>query len=302
MPAEKASNRHALRNTLLSALLGAVMAASGFLAKDYWASTQTRDASGQALHKILYDQGAAALAKVNAAYAELYRLYGKVYAISTYEQEPSFTKFRDAMEAYVKYVNELEHYGNAAEVQVATSLRDALRAMYSGFHGQYALAEGMQRRAKALLLVEDQESAYFTEVSLALSEDLDELMQAENRLFYEIGWRQKPVCDALERSLYAHFRRAIGLAITADIHNAVHEGPPLSQSETPTVYQESKTPFVLAAQRAMLTPPVTATGDEDVLERKNAMLKDQVTMKFLTLAIEHDQELRETLEKRKTHH
>ena len=186
------------------------------------------------------------------------------------------------MRSYIKYVSELERYGNSAQVKVAKNILEWLQGIYIGFDLQHKLAEGIQRRVRDLLLIEDPKSDHFKFVSATLDSELDEFMNSENRIFYDLGGYQKPVVDGLEQYLYYQFRTAIGLNATSDMAKSINELTELVKSKDNTVYKDSKIPFMFAEQRAMQAPTLEFKAGDSFFEQKNEALKARIKMKFMT--------------------
>lgn len=288
-----------LRTNIITALISAVLTTAGFLGKEYFDEKNRQKQYVGELHKQLYDKGAVELEKINSAYSELQSLLGKSYALTTYELEPSYTKFQDSVESYQKYVRELERFGNSGQVQVAKNLNEWLIGLYAEFNLQHKIAEQVQRTARELLLIEDTKSELFKSSNEALTTELERLVQNENRIYYEVGWYKKPVINGLEQYLNYQFRSAIGLDATTDIAKAVNDLPELSKRKPESEYKESNVPFVFAEGRAFQAPTLEFKGDDSFFKKKNEVLKGRAKMKFISQVINNDKDLQELLRKRK---
>jgi hypothetical protein len=289
-----------LRNKIITVVVTAALTASGFLGKNYFEEKNRQKQYIGELHKQLYDKGATELEKINSAYSELQSLLGKGYALTTYELEPSYTKFQESVESYQKYTRELERFGNSGQVQVAKNLNEWLVGLYAEFNLQYKTAEQVQQRVRELLLIEKLDSDMFKFVNEALDTELERLVQNENRVYYEAEWHKKPVINGLEQYLNYQFRSAIGLDATEDMAKAVNDLPELSKRKPEYEYKEKKLPFMFAEGRAFQAPTLEFKEDDLFFRQKNEALKGQVKMKFVALVIENDKELQELLKKRKS--
>lgn len=289
-----------LRNNIVTAILTATLTAAGFIGKDWYDEKNRKKQFVAELHQQLYDKGAAELERVNSAYSELQSVFGKGYALTTYELDPSYTKFQEAVESYQKYTKELERYGNSGQVQVSKNLSEWVVGLYAEFNLQYKTAEQVQKRVRELLLVENPKSDLFTFVNDALEADLESLVQNENRVYYEAGWYKTPVISGLEQYFNYQFRSALGLDATADMAKAISELPELAKRKPETEYKEKKLPFMFAENRVFQAPTLEFSGKDDFFKQKNDALKAQAKMKFISLVIENDRQLQELLKKRKT--
>lgn len=150
-----------LRNNITTAILTASLTAAGFVGKDWYDEKNRNKQFVAELHKQLYDKGAAELDRLNIAYSELQSVFSKGYALTTYELDPAYTKFQEAVESYQRYIKELERFGNSGQVQVAKNLSEWVIGLYAEFNLQYKSAEQVQRRVRELLLVENPKSDLF---------------------------------------------------------------------------------------------------------------------------------------------
>lgn len=289
-----------LRNKIITAVVTAALTTAGFLGKDYFDEKNRQKQYIGELHKQLYDKGAVELEIINLAYSELQSQLEKGYALTTYELEPSYTKLQESVESYQRYTRELERFGNSGQVQVAKNLNEWLVGLYAEFNLQYKTAERVQRRVRKLLLIENPKSDMFKFVNEALDSELEELIQNENRIYYETGWYKKPVINGLEQYLNYQFRSAIGLDATQDMVKAVNDLPRLSKRKPESEYKEKKLPFMFAEGRAFQAPTLEFKGDDSFFKMKNDALKGQAKMKFVALVLENDKELQMVLKKRKS--
>lgn len=289
-----------LRNNIITAVVTAALTASGFLGKDYFDEKNRQKQYIGELHKQLYDKSAVELERINLAYSELQSQLGKGYALTTYELKPSYTNLQESLESYQKYTRELERFGNSGQVQVAKNLSDWIVGLYAEFNLQYKMAEQVQRRAHELLLIENPKSGMFKFVNEALDSELEELVQNENRIYYEVTWYKKPVINGLEQYLNYQFRSAIGLDATQDMVQAINDLPELSKRKPESEYQKKKLSFMFAEGRAFQAPTLEFKGDDNFFKQKNEVLKGQTKIKFLALVLENDKELQVVLKKRKS--
>lgn len=288
------------RSNIITIFVTAALTATGFLGKEYVDEKNRQKQYIGELHKQLYDKGAAELEKINSAYSELQSLLGKDYALTTYELEASYMKLQEAIGSYRKYIRELERFGNSGQIQVAKNLEEWVIGLYAEFNLQYETSKQVQRRVLQLLQIENAKSDFFKSTNAALDSDLEQLIQSENRVYYEASWFKKPVINGLEQYLNYQFRSAIGLEPTADIAKAVNELPELSKRKPETEYKESIIPFVFAEGRAFAAPTLEFKGEIGHLKQKDEILKEQVKVKFIEQVIQHDKDIQEILKKRKS--
>lgn len=290
-----------LRNNIIIAIVTASLTAGGFIGKDWYDAKNRKKQYVEEIHRQLYDKGAAELDRLNSAYYNLQSVLGKGYALTTYELDPSYTKFREAIESYQIYIKELERYGNSGQVQVAKNLSEWVVGLHAEFNLQYKSAEQVQQRVRELLLIENPKSDLFIFVDEALDADLERLVQSENRVYYESGWYKKPIINGLEQYFNYQFRSALGLNATTDMAKTISELPVLVKRKPESEYKEKVLPFMFAENRVYQAPTlVFSESDVDgFFKQKNDFLKEQAKFKFIALVIENDESLQETLKKRK---
>jgi len=288
-----------LQNNIIIAIVTSSLTAVGFIGKGWYDEKNRKNQFVAELHKQLYDKGATELDRLNTAYSELQSVFGKGYALTTYELDPAYTKFQEAVESYQRYIKELERFGSSGQVQVAKNLSEWILSLYAEFNLQYKLAEQVQKRVRELLLVENPRSDLFKFVNEALESDLERLVQNENRVYYEVSWYKKPVIIGLEQYFNYQFRSALGLDATVDMAKAINELPELIKRKPESEYSSKKLPFMFAENRALQAPTLVFSGKDDFFRQKNDALKIQAKMKFISLVIENDKQLQDILKKRK---
>lgn len=289
-----------LRNNIITAIVTASLTATGFFGKDWYDEKNRKKQFVAELHKQLYDKGAAELDRLNTAYSELQAVFGKGYALTSYELDPAYMRFQEAVESYQRYIKELERFGNSGQVQVAKNLSEWVIGLYADFNSQYNSAEQVQSRVRELLLVENPKSDLFKFVNDALESDLERLIQNENRVYYEAGRHKMPVISGLEQYFNYQFRSALGLDATTDMAKAINELPELTKRKPESEYKEKQLPFMFAENRVFQAPTLEFSGQGDFFKQKNDALKAQAKMKFISLVIENDKQLQEILKKRKS--
>ncbi|MCP4550758.1 MAG: hypothetical protein GY834_01685 [Bacteroidetes bacterium] len=289
-----------LKNNLIMALVGAILASGGFIAKDYFETEGEKDKFAFELHKMLYDKGATAIKNVNKAYSALYGLYSEDFGLTPTELSEAHSSFGEALERYSDYIDELERYGTTGQVGVAKNHSKWLWRVYAEFDLHFKIAKQVEKRAKSLFLIDDAESEYFKFVNDALESDIERLVRNENRIFYSIGWHKKPVINGLEQYLNYQFREALGIPATTDMATSINSIPKLSEKSNDFEFKEKKLPFMFAAGRAFQAPTLEFEGDTSFFEEKNEILSYNVKMKFIVSAIEGDKQLQEELSKRKS--
>ena len=112
-------------------------------------------------------------------------------------------------------------------------------------------------------------------------------------------WYKKPVISGLEQYFNYQFRSALGLDATTDMAKAIKELPELVKRKKESEYKEKQLPFMFAESRVFQAPTLEFSGKDDFFKQKNDALKAQAKMKFISLVIENDKQLQETLKKRK---
>ena len=287
-----------LRNNLIMALVGAILASGGFLAKDYFEAEGKKEKFAFELHKKLYDEGATAIKNVNKAYSAIYGLYGENFGLTPTELSEAHIAFSEALDKYSDYIDELERYGSTGQVEVAKNHRQWLWGVYAEFDLHFKTAQQVETRAKDLLLIDDVESEHFKFVNEALESDIERLVRNENRIFYSIGWHKKPVINGLEQYLNYQFREALGIPVTTDMAKSINSLPELSEKSNNFEFKEKKLPFMFAEGRSFQAPTLEFEGETSFFEEKNEVLAHNVKMKFITSAIDSDKQLQKELSKR----
>ncbi|HDU8579768.1 MULTISPECIES: hypothetical protein [unclassified Vibrio] len=289
-----------LKNNLIMALVGAILASAGFVAKGYFEAESEKEKFAFNLHKKLYDEGAASMAALNNAYSELYALYGEGYGLTPSELSEKHENLRNSLKDHSDYIGELERYGTTGQIEIAKNHFDWFWGVYSELDLQYKTANQVEKRAKELLLIEDVASEHFDFVDKALESEIERLVRNENRIFYSIGWYKKPVINGIEQYLNLQFREALGLPATKDMAEKINSLPELRQKSNNFEYKEKRLPFMFAEGRSFQAPTLEFQGDTDFFETKNDVLAANVKMKFIASAIENDKWLQEELKRRKT--
>ncbi|TMP46557.1 hypothetical protein CWB96_13465 [Pseudoalteromonas citrea] len=288
-----------LKNSLVMALVGAAITSAGFLAKDHFDAEKKKEKFVFELHKKLYDDGAASIKNVNKAYSKLFGLYGESYGLTPAELSEKHEAFKNALEKYSDYIDELERYGTTNQVAVAKNHIDWLWGIYAELDLQLKKSRRVLNRAKELLLIEDVDSDLFKFVSEALDSEVEQLVRNENRIYYTIGWFKKPVVNGIEQYLNYQFRDALGIQATNDMLNAINTIPQLSDKSNNFKFKEKLLPFMFAEGRAFQAPTLEYEGDLSFFKDKNAVLAQNLKLKFIAAAIENDQNLQDTLKERK---
>ncbi len=290
-----------LKKDTILMLIGAVIAAAAFLGNDYFEEKNRKQLFAEEIHKQLYDKGANELAKYNDAYSELMSLFSKDYALTSFEMENGYKKLQEALLSYGDYVNELQRYGNSGQVQTAQDIQRWMRGLYADFHMQYGTAQQVQKTVRELLLNGDPDNEVFKVINESLENGLDRLIQQENWVYYEAGEYKRPMLYGLEQYLNYQFRLSIGLSATADMAEVINNLPERSKRKPEREYKDKELPFMFAENRVYQTPNMTFTSnDHDKFhEKKNALLKEQVKIKFIALVIENDKNLQQILKDKK---
>ncbi len=288
-----------LRDKIILAIIGAIFGVISFFGTSYFNEKYRQKQYVGELYKQLYDKGAIELEKINTASSEIQSLFGKDYALTTYEFDPSYTKFQESVESYWKYIRELERYGNSRQVQAAKDLGEWVNSLYADYGIHYKNIEGVQKRVHELLLIQDSKSDIFKVVNNALNNDIEMLVQNENYIYYEIGRYKVPIINGLEQNFNYQFRSAIGLSVTKDIAEAINNLPELLKRKSDSEYKEKKFHFIFAEQRAIFAPTCKISGGVSLTE-KNEVLKEQVKLKFIYMVTKNDKDLQIILKKRKS--
>ena len=284
-----------LQNNLIMTFIGIVLASTGFLGQDYFDSKNKQEHFVFELHKSLYDHSATKVDAINKALSDLYEIFSKSFALTSYELAESHKAFQEAIEGYSDFIGELERYGTTSQVKVAKNYREWLYGVYAEIDLQLRLARGVERRAKELLRIETVESDYLEFVSEALESEIERLVRNENRIFYSIWWYKKPVIDGIGQYLNYQFREAIGIPPTVDMIEEINALPEITGKSNDFEFEEKKLPFMFAENRAMQTPTLEFEGDTSFFEDKNEFLANAIKLKFISVAIDNDQQLQDTL-------
>ncbi|MBY8192048.1 hypothetical protein KW510_05955 [Vibrio fluvialis] len=285
-----------LKNNLIMALVGAVLASGGFLATDYFETENKKNKFVFEIYKSLYDEGASKIKDVNKKYSELYELYAKNFGLTPEEIKEKHKNFRDSLVNYSDYIDELVRYGNSEQVEVAKSHMDWLWGVYAEFDLQFKISQQVKSRAKNLLMIEDVNSEQFNFVNEALESDIERLVRNENRIFYAIGSYKMPVVNGIEQYVNYQFRESLGISATIDMAETIKSIPSLIEKSNQFKFEDKKLPFMFAEGRAFQSPTLEFEGDTEFFSEKNDILAKNIKMKFIASVIENDKNIQKMLE------
>jgi len=105
----------------------------------------------------------------------------------------------------------------------------------------------------------------------------------------------------LEQYFNYQFRTSIALPVTADIAEVINGLPERSKGKSDQEYKDKELPFMFAENRVYQAANMTFTSNDPdkFYERKNALLKEQVKIKFIAHVIENDKDLQQLLKDKK---
>ena len=280
------------------AIIGAILASGGFFAKDYFTNKNKQEEFIFKIHKDLYDDSAIKLEILNKNYSILYNLFGTNFALTSYELKEAYEDFQKSLEEYNKFIRKLERYGTSEQLKVANNLYEWYHGINIELNLQYKLAEQVEREIKKLLMIENENDEFFKILDKSIDEQLEKLVRNENRIYYTIGWYQKPVINAVAQYLNYHFRNDIGLSVTDEMIISINSLPELSKKSNEFIFKEKNLPFTFAQHRAFQAPSLEYKGDISFLKQKNDYNLKVTKSKFIASVLENNKSLEKKLNKK----
>jgi len=264
-------------------------------------SQRSKEEFTRQTYKPLYDKGATSLAALNASYDKIQEALSATYALTPKDVDALVQDFDNSVKQFDEFTREVERLGNDPQIAATHSIREWVLADYASLH-QYARhvneAEGI---AKELLWDRNPKGEIFRLRNKSLGDKLDELIEAENQLYFAISDYHQPVLRRLVQHFNLEFRDPMGLGSTSTIEKALYELPEAVNQSKTFKYEKKKYPYLVPGTRRMVVPNIEMNGtggDDEFLTQKNLYLKDELRWKFVNAAIEGDQALREDLERR----
>lgn len=285
-----------LKEQLITILLTSALTSTGWVGVQYYSATKQQEQFSNQLYKELYDKSAKALEEIDDKYSKLMDFYATKHGLSTHEYKSEFNEFKNAVEDYKSYVKELERYGNSSQVKAANYMKELIWGLYGDFYLHFSTIEQVEDRVQLVLLNQDSNSAYFESLNEALDNDLDSLIQLENRTYYEVSQYKKPLIDAYRQYLNYHFRSSLGLEATEYMVNAINSIVSMQQRNPENEYKDKALPFMFSEQRVYQAATLDFSESDDFLKQKNAALKHNTKLKFIALVIENEPSLKSKLE------
>ena len=143
--------------------------------------------------------------------------------------------------------------------------------------------------------VQQDTDSYFKFHLNKIQEELNTMIQEENRLYYKYQNFGIPVFKLLSDQLIYSFRSSIGLGMTSEIAESYEIASDLKQLQENSKYQDSQIPYAVAELRAVLSNDFSANNDS-LLERKNSWFKGEILSKLMNQVSEKDPYLKKKKE------
>lgn len=252
-------------------------------------------------YKKLYDESKPKVLALRESMGELLSLLEDKHGISTFEFKTPLSKFRKAVSSYDYHVYKLEHYGNTDHISAAKKMQNFNHEIYSCFSSQFSLAQELQTSIEEMMLGSHKESAsnnpnsYVKFYMDKIHNDLHEVIQNENELYYKYRSFHIPVFDILDNQLIYTFRSSIGLGSTAEIAKSYKKKKSINQLKKNSDYINNKIPFFVAEQRIFLSRDFSV--NDDLLTQKDSWLKVKMFEKLMIKVTENNPYLKKKMEK-----
>jgi hypothetical protein len=128
-----------------------------------------------------------------------------------------------------------------------------------------------------------------------IHDELDTMIQEENKLYYKYRSYDIPVFQLISNQLIYNFRASIGLGMTSQITGSYEIASEIKQLEKNSKYQDSPIPYFVAESRAGLSNDFSANNDV-LLNKKNSWLKVEVLGQLMNQVSENDPYLKKKKE------
>lgn len=277
-------------------MLGAFSGLISFVATQAWNENKDQKGYVKEIQKDLYDKGAKSLTSLDEKYGYLFSLMTSDHALSTYQYGKEYRDFFEAFTKYQGYLIELQRYGNSEQVEIATALFDWYRLLYADFHSLRTRTELLEQRVKEHL---EYFAPFKTKEQVAnfhdsFSDELDQMMQHENGVYYEVLDYKMPNIRARQQLLFFQFRQSLGLDATADMTKSINAIAELSKRAPEKKYTEKELPFMFAEQRVFLAATLEFPMD-DFSVKRNEHLKEMALYKIASRLIDANPHLKDKL-------
>lgn len=282
---------------VLSIFTGILIGVPGYFGKSYFDSLSKKDDQTQQYkndtYKKLYEKSKPEIIALHKSKNELFSLLQNHYAISTFEIEKPLLNFKKAIISYDGYVSELEFYGNSNQIKSAKQIQEWSYEAYYQFSDQLELAKKVQRSMHDMIIGSYQDPApqnpegYIKFHLDKIQNELDKMIQGENKLYYEYRNFDIPVFKLLSDQLIYNFRDPIGLGMTSEIAESYKIVSKIDQLKENSKYQDSQIPYVVAESRSFLSNDFSANNDV-LLKQKNSLLKVEILGKLMNYVSEND--------------
>lgn len=252
-------------------------------------------------YKKLYQKSKTEILALRKSIDELLSLLQNNYGISTFEIEKPLSNFKKAIASYDSYVAELEFYGNSNQITSAKEIQHWSYNAYSQFSSQLILAKRVQDSMHDMMIGSYKDPAHqdpegYVKFHLdKIQDELDTMIQEENKLYYKYRNFDIPVFKLLSDQLIYNFRASIGLGMTSEIAESYEIASEIDQLEENSEYQDSQIPYVVAESRAVLSNDFSANYDV-LLSQKNSWLKAEILSKLMNQIGENDPYLKKKKE------
>lgn len=257
-----------LKEQLITIILSSVLTSVGWVVIQNYNEEKRQEHFVNTLHKDLYDKSAVALEDIDDKYSKLLAVYSEGFGLSTYEYKKEFDDFAEAVKYYQIYVKELKRYGNSSQVQAASSIENLVWALYGDFYLHYKAVQQLEDSIKSLLINERPGKDLYELLSQVLDPKLDDLIQLENRIYYEITYYKKPLINAYREYLNYHFRLSIGLQATEDMAKEISSIEERSKRDPKNEYTDKALPFMFSENRVYQGPALNFSEEDKFLSIK----------------------------------
>ncbi|KJH69637.1 hypothetical protein [Aliterella atlantica] len=247
-------------------------------------------------YKELYEQSSPKILALRKSTDELLSLLQNNYGISTFEIEKPLENLQKAIVSYDNYVFDVEFYGNSNQVTSAKEIQRWSYDVYSQFSSQLLLAEKVQDSIHDMAIGVNKISAnqerkeYIRFHFDKIQNELNTMIQEENKLYYKYYKFDIPVLKLLYNQLSYNFRVSIGLNITSELAQSSEIASEIKQLEKNSKHQGSQIPYVVAQSRAVLSSDFSA--NDILLTKKDSRLKAELVDKLINQVVENDSYLR----------
>lgn len=271
-----------LKNSIIIACISAVFGASGYFVTKYFESEEKKTEYRLKINEKLYNKFSNNIELIKEAESLVISTLNNDYALTRYELKKPVEEFNVATKEYEKYLDELKRYGTTEQIEAVKQLLDWIYSIRAELFLQQKISEQVENTAVRILLTEEKNEQVLEMLNNALNEDITRLIKNENRIYYTIGWYQKPIIRSFEQYINFQFRRNIGLEPTLDMVTAINSLEKLIENKNNFSYKDKTFPFSIASGRYMFAPELELKDAGDLISIKENNLKELVKLTFLS--------------------